>query len=38
MTMAELVTEEYNMLKNIYRGHGADPGPRVGVGVTSVGE
>jgi hypothetical protein len=38
MIVAELVTEEYNMLKNIYRGHGAVPGPRVGVGLTNVGE
>jgi hypothetical protein len=38
MTVAELVTEEYNMLKNIYRCHGADPCPRVGIGVISIGE
>jgi hypothetical protein len=38
MTVADLVTQEYNMLKNIYRGHGAIPGPSAGIGINNVGE
>jgi hypothetical protein len=38
MTVADLVTQEYNMLKNIDRSQGTVPGPNAGVGVNIVGE
>jgi hypothetical protein len=38
ITLAALVTEEYNIIRSIRRGAGAGPSPTVGVGATFLGE